>query len=330
MTVDEQLGAELDVDTALDLHRRMLRIRRFEERLRTLIQAGERIMAHLYVGEEAVAAGVCAALRDDDYITSTHRGHGHIIAKEGDLNRCMAELFGRKTGYCGGKGGSMHIADMSLGIIGANGIVGGGLPIATGAALSSKMRGSRQVSVCFFGDGASNQGSFHESLNLASVWSLPVVFVCENNGWAELTRTEAATSGGEVARRAGGYGIPGHRVDGNDVVAVFTTASAAVDRARSGGGPTLIEACTHRMFEHAEGLDRYATLRSEEEMEEWRGRDPIALHRDFLLHLGVAEAEVAALDARITADVDAAVEFSRSSPPPDPDSAFTDVFTVEV
>lgn len=312
----------------MDILRRMLRIRRFEEKVAVLAAAGERVSGHLYIGEEAVAAGVCAALRDDDFITSTHRGHGHIIAKGGDLGRCMAELFAKKTGYCGGKGGSMHIADMNLGIIGANGIVGAGLPIATGAALANKLRGTDQVSIAFLGDGAANQGTFHESLNLAAVWTLPVIFVCENNGWAELSRTEALTAG-EIASRAAGYGVPGVAVDGNDAVAVHAAASEAIARARSGGGPTLLEMRTYRIREHAEGLAHFAKLREPAEVEMWRERDPIARLRDVLTELGADVADLDALDAQITADVEASVEFARSSPPPDPESAFTDVFTPE-
>jgi pyruvate dehydrogenase E1 component alpha subunit len=316
-----------DVATGLDLLRRMLRVRRFEERMAVLAAAGE-IFGHLYIGEEAVAAGVCAALRDDDWITSTHRGHGHIIAKGGDLGRCMAELYGKATGYCGGKGGSMHIAHLALGIIGANGIVGAGIPLATGAALASRLRGSNQVSVSFFGDGAANHGTFHESLNLAAVWSLPVVFVCENNGWAELTRTEEVTAG-EIVARAAGYGIPGVAVDGNDAYAVYAAASAAVASARTGAGPTLIEARTYRIREHAEGMGRFSVLREEAEVERWRERDPIKLHRARLVEAGVAEAELDRLDEEIKADVDAAVEFARTSPTPDPATALTDIFAVE-
>jgi pyruvate dehydrogenase E1 component alpha subunit len=314
----------LDTAVGLDLLRRMLRIRRFEERMAVLAAAGE-VSGHLYIGEEAVAAGVCAALRDDDYITSTHRGHGHIIAKGGDLGRCMAELYAKATGYCGGKGGSMHIADMALGIIGANGIVGAGLPIASGAALASRLRGRDVVSVSFFGDGASNHGTFHESLNLASVWSLPVVFVCENNGWAELTRTEALTAG-KIAGRAAGYGIPGVAVDGNDAYAVLATATEAVARARAGEGPTLIEAQTYRVREHNEALLRFSVLRREGEVDEWLARDPIVLHRRRLIEAGVPEADLDAMDEQVVAEVDAAVEFARSSPGPEPETAFTDVF----
>jgi pyruvate dehydrogenase E1 component alpha subunit len=320
-----QTAGSIDTQLGLDLLARMLRIRRFEERMAVLAAAGEPVSGHLYIGEEAVAAGVCAALRDDDYVTSTHRGHGHIIAKGGDLGRCMAELYAKETGYCGGKGGSMHIADMALGIIGANGIVGAGLPIATGAGLAAKLRGTDGVSVAFFGDGAANQGTFNEALNLATVWSLPVLFVCENNGWAELTRTEALTAG-EIAQRAGAFGIPAVQVDGNDAFAVNAAATEAVARARKGSGPSLIEGQTYRIREHNEALARFSVLRREGEIDSWLERDPIERHRKRLLEAGVAEAELNELDARTTADVDAAVEFARSSPSPDPASAFTDMF----
>ena len=306
----------------------MLRIRRFEERVAALHSAGELVGAvHLYVGQEAVAGAVCAALRDDDYVASNHRGHGHIVAKGGEIARCMAELFGRKTGYCRGKGGSMHIADMALGIIGANGIVGAGIPIATGAGLSAKLRGSSQVAVCFFGDGASNEGAFHESLNLAAIWLLPVVYVCENNGWGEVTRMEKVTARGAIAPRAEGYGIPGVTVDGNDAVAVHTAATTAIARARAGDGPTLIEATTFRMHEHAQGLEMIVgRLRAEEELEAWRARDPIERLRATLEERGVDAGMIDSLDETITAEVEAAVEFALASPAPAPEAAFEDMW----
>jgi pyruvate dehydrogenase E1 component alpha subunit len=316
----------IDVDVRLDLLRRMLRIRRFEERVGALSAVGEPVSGHLYIGQEAVAAGVCAALRDDDYITSTHRGHGHIIAKGGDLGRCMAELYAKATGYCGGKGGSMHIADMALGIIGANGIVGAGLPIAVGSGLSAKLQGRDQVTVCFFGDGAANQGTFHESLNLAAVWKLPVVFVCEHNGWGELTRSDAVTAG-EIAARAAGYALPGVVVDGNDAMLVFEQAVEAVARARAGDGATLIEARTYRIREHSEGLQMFARLRAEAEVEEWRARDPVERLRRRLADSGLATDELDAIDAEVLAEVDAAVAFAKDSPEPDPQAAFSDVFS---
>jgi TPP-dependent pyruvate/acetoin dehydrogenase alpha subunit len=323
-----QTSDELDTRLGLDIMRRMLRIRRFEERVADLQGAGELMGAvHLYIGQEAVAGGVCAALRDDDYVASNHRGHGHIVAKGGDLARCMAELFGRETGYCKGKGGSMHMSDMALGIIGANGIVGAGIPIATGAGLSAQLLGTDQASVCFFGDGASNEGSFHESLNLAAIWSLPVVYVCENNGWGEVTRMERVTAGAAIAPRAAGYGIPGVTVDGNDALAVHAVASEAIARARAGNGPTLIEATTFRTHEHAQGLEMVVgQTRSDEELELWRGRDPIPRLRGVLERAGVSASEIDSLDGTITAEVEAAVAFARASAPPSPESAFTDVW----
>jgi acetoin:2,6-dichlorophenolindophenol oxidoreductase subunit alpha len=326
MTVQER--SEEDVQLGIELLRRMVRIRRFEERVRALHAAGSLLGAvHLYIGQEAVAAGVCSGLRDDDFVTSNHRGHGHVVAKGGDLMRCMAELFGRATGYCQGKGGSMHIADMSLGIIGANGIVGAGIPIATGAALSAQLRGTDQVSVCFFGDGAANEGSFHESLNLAAIWSLPVLFVCENNGWGEATRMERVTARGEIAPRADAYGIPGLTVDGNDPFAVHAVASEAVARARAGHGPTLIEAVTGRIYEHSQGVEMIlGQTRTDEELAAWRARDPIDGLRVVLEAAGVDPASLDELDAEITAEVEAAVEFAQASPLPEAATAFTDVW----
>lgn len=325
---DTQTRDGVDIQLGLEIMRRMLRIRRFEERVEALHGSGELLGAvHLYVGQEGVAGAVCAALRDDDFITSNHRGHGHVVGKGGELSRCMAELFARATGYCGGKGGSMHLADMSLGIIGANGIVGAGIPIATGAALSSSMRGTDQVSVCFFGDGAANEGSFHESLNLAAIWSLPVVYVCENNGWGEATRMEVVTARGAIAPRADAYGIPSATVDGNDPLAVHAVASTAIARARAGEGPTLIEAMTQRMHEHSQGTEMIlGRMRSDEELEGWRARDPIAFLRSQLERAGADASELEGLDESITAEADAAVEFARSSPHPDPASALTDVW----
>jgi acetoin:2,6-dichlorophenolindophenol oxidoreductase subunit alpha len=322
-------GASRDVAAGRELMRRMLRVRRFEERTQALAAAGEFPgVVHLYIGQEASGAGTCAALRDDDYITSTHRGHGHIVAKGGELARCMAELYGRETGYCRGKGGSMHIADMGLGIIGANGIVGAGIPIAVGAGLSAQMRGTDQVSVSFFGDGASNEGTFHESMNLAAIWKLPVIFLCENNGYGELSRTEDVTAFPEISRRADAYGIPSAKVDGNDAFAVYEAVSAAVARARAGEGPQFVETFTYRWRDHAEGLElAFPGNRPESEIDEWRTqRDPITRHRGVLVALGVDEAEIDALDTAITAEVEDAVSFAKASAPPPISEAFTDVW----
>ena len=236
------------------MFRTMVRIRQFEERVsREFADGNIPGSVHLYIGEEAVATGAIAHLKKEDYIMSTHRGHGHLIAKGGEPNKMMAELFAKKTGYCLGKGGSMHIADLNIGMLGAAGIVGSGIPIATGAALSAQMRGTDQVTICFFGDGASNIGRFHEGVNLASVWNLPVVFICENNLWAVSVPTTLSLNVPNVADRAVGYGIPGVVVDGMDVTAVYETAGEAVTRARNGQGPTLIEAKTYRFRGHFEG-----------------------------------------------------------------------------
>jgi pyruvate dehydrogenase E1 component alpha subunit len=247
----------MDLDKSLlqEMYYRMRRIRRFEETAEELYKRGVVVgLLHLYIGEEAVATGVCLALQDDDYITSTHRGHGHLIAKGGDVKRLLAELCGRVGGYCRGKGGSMHAADLSLGILGANGIVGGGFGIATGAALSAKKRSSGQVTVCFFGDGAANQGIFMEVLNMAALWKLPVVYVCENNHFGEYTRFDEATvSSQPIGARAAAFGLPTALVDGNDVMAVYQAAKEAVDRARAGAGPSFIEARTYRLRGHHMG-----------------------------------------------------------------------------
>ena len=306
----------------------MMRIRFFEERVTALKATGELPGAvHIYIGEEAVAAGVCAALSVDDYITSTHRGHGHVLAKDGRMDRCMAELFGKRDGYCKGKGGSMHIADPGLGIIGANGIVGAGMPIALGAALSSAQRGSGQVAVSFFGDGGSTHGTFHESLNLATVWSLPVIFVCENNGVSQLTPTAEVAALGSVAQHGAAYGIPGVAIDGNDVVAVHEATRAAVQRARNGDGPTLIEAITFRIHNHSEGLEAIiGQIRDLDEIERWRERDPLVLHRRTLERSGVAVGVLDELERSIRAEVTAAVRFARNSPYPEPAEAYTDVW----
>jgi pyruvate dehydrogenase E1 component alpha subunit len=324
-------AAALDTDIALDLLRRMLRIRRFEEKVATLKAAAELPgFVHLYIGEEAVASGVCSALERPDYITSTHRGHGHIVAKGGDLGRCMAELYGRIDGYCRGKGGSMHIADIEAGIIGANGIVGAGIPLATGAALATQMSGTRQVSVAFFGDGASNQGTFHEGLNLAAIWSLPVIFVCENNGYTELTPMRELTALGAVHQRAEAYGIPHVQIDGNDVMAVRDAAVSAVARARAGDGPSLIEAITYRIHNHSEGLEAIVgQTRSLEEVQEWGGRDPIARHLDRLEQAGLPAADLQRIDDEIRSDVERAVEFARRSPEPEPADAYTDRWVLD-
>ncbi|MBC8450118.1 MAG: thiamine pyrophosphate-dependent dehydrogenase E1 component subunit alpha [Chloroflexi bacterium] len=313
-------------DTLMLMYERMLKIRHFEDRVKDLFAAGEMPgFVHLYLGQEAVAVGACAALNDDDYITSTHRGHGHIIAKGGDMKRMMAELYGKATGYNKGKGGSMHIAAPGLGILGANGIVGGGLPIATGAGLSARLRKSGQVAVCFFGDGASNQGTFHEAINIAAAFDLPVVYVCENNLYAVGTRQSQVRKIEDIADRSVGYGIPGLAIDGNDVIAVYEVCKEAVDRARAGRGPTLIECKTYRWRTHFEGEPD--TYRPPEEVKAWLKREPIAPYRRLLIEQGVlTEAEADAIEARVVQELDEAVEFARQSPLPEPESALEDLW----
>lgn len=308
-------------DTVLDIYERVLRIRRFEEQVGKLFATGQLPgLVHLYIGAEAVAAGVCAALRDDDYIISTHRGHGHVIAKGGDLKKMMAELYGKVTGYCKGKGGSQHIADFEIGMLGACGIVGGGIPVAVGAGLSAFYRGTDQVSVTFFGDGAANEGSFHESLNLASAMKLPVIFVCENNQYGEFTPAERVMNIKDIALRAQGYGIPGVIADGTDPLAMYLVASEAVARARRGEGPTLIEAKTHRRGGHAEGEDAFLAgqqYRSPEEKEAAQRRDPLLRIHSYVVEKSIAAAEqLETLDQGIIQEINEAVEFARNSPAP--------------
>jgi acetoin:2,6-dichlorophenolindophenol oxidoreductase subunit alpha len=323
--------SDLSPNAILDIYTRMLRIRRFEEQVGKLFAQGQLPgFVHLYIGEEAVGAGVCAALRDDDYIISTHRGHGHVIAKGGDFDRMMAELFGKATGYCKGKGGSMHIADFSIGMLGACGIVGGGIPVAVGAGLSAKTRGTDQVSVTFFGDGAANEGSFHESINLASVLKLPVLFVCENNQYGEFTPADKAMNIKDVAIRAAGYGIPGVIVDGTDALAVHEVAQEAVARARRGEGPTLIEAKTHRKGGHAEGEEAFLAgqqYRDEAEKLDAQRKDPIfRLHEVIVERQLIALEQLETLDESIVSEVNAAVEFARNSPDPDVESIYEDMW----
>src|ERR671935_2629966 len=277
---DTRSSATLDRARLLDMYERMVQIRTFEDTASKKFAAG-RIpgFVHLYAGEEAVAVGVCTHLTDEDFITSHHRGHGHCIAKGVDLREMVAELLGREAGACRGKGGSMHIADVHKGMLGANGIVGGGFPLACGAALTAKTLGTGGVAVCFFGDGASNQGTFHEGLNLAAIWKLPVVFVCENNGYAESTPVRYHCAASDIANRASAYEIPGAVVDGLDVFAVYEAAREVVARARRGEGPTLIEAKTYRYYGHFEGDT--ILYRTQEELELYRHRDPIVSLRRY-------------------------------------------------
>lgn len=317
---------DISKDTLLSMYRCMRLIREFEERLHADFAAGKIPgFVHLYAGEEAVAAGVCANLRDDDFITSTHRGHGHCIAKGVDIKAMMAEIYGKATGACKGKGGSMHIADVEKGMLGANGIVGGGPPLACGAGLTAKINGTDQVTVCFFGDGASNQGTTAEALNLAGIWKLPVIFVCENNGYAETTSTKYSVSGRDIAGRARGYGMPGVAVDGQDVFAIYEATREAVNRARSGEGPTFIEAQTYRYFGHFEGDT--IKYRDKEEEEYYRSRDCIARFRTTVLEQGLLSAsELDAVDQEARAAILDAVRFAEESPLPNSADVLTDVY----
>ncbi len=310
----------------LDMYRTMIRIRRFEERVSQEFAAGNIPgSVHVYIGEEAVATGAIAHLRTDDYIMSTHRGHGHLIAKGGQTNRMMAELFAKKTGYCQGKGGSMHIADLDIGMLGAAGIVGSGIPIATGAGLSARLRGTDQVTICFFGDGASNIGRFHEGINLAAVWKLPVIFICENNLWAVSVPTSTSLAIDDIADRGVGYGIPGVVVDGQDAMAVYDAVGEAVARARKGEGPTLIEAKTYRYHGHFEG--DAGTYRPKEEIEKWMARDPVRIFQEQLINMkGLTVKQAEEIDREILAEIDKAVQFAKESPFPEPEEALNNVY----
>lgn len=303
-----------------EMFRKMMTIRRFEEAvLDVYLQGLMRGLAHLYIGQEASAVGVCSALNDGDYITSTHRGHGHLIAKGGKVDRMMAEMLGKVDGYNRGKGGTMHIADMSLGILGANGIVGGGMGLATGAGLSAKLRGTDNVSVCFFGDGAINQGAFLESANLASVWKLPVLFVCENNQYGEYTSAKQVTAiKDHIAERASGFDMPALVVDGNDVISVYETTLEMVERARAGKGPCLIENKTYRHRGHHVGDGSpEKTYRTQEETNLWLARDPLPRFSRRMVKAGIAsETELAYIDTAIKQQVQEAVEFAKQSPYP--------------
>jgi len=321
---------DIGQDKLLEMYRSMQRIRHFESRIRDLATAGEVPgFVHVSIGEEASAAGVCAALRATDRITSTHRGHGHLIAKGGRLDRMMAEIFGKRTGYCKGKGGSMHIVDFSLGILGANGIVGAGLPIATGSALAAQVAGRDDVSACFFGDGASNEGTFHESLNLAAVWKLPVVFVCENNGFGEFTPMHTVTAVRDIAVRAQAYAIPGHIVDGNDVLEVYKHASEAVARARAGEGPTLLECKTYRWEGHVVGEQAFIgdAYRTKAEIEQWKQRCPLLRFEQWCAEHGkITRDQLARIVTETEKELEDAVAFARNSELPSPDEVTDDVF----
>ncbi len=320
------LITDYSTDTLLHLYRQMLLVREFE--LRAIAERRAGLIPgfiHSCVGQEATAAGACAALGPDDVITSTHRGHGHLVAKGGEPKFMMAELAARTDGYCGGKGGSLHMTDFNLGILGANGIVGGGIPIAVGAGLAFQQKREPRVALAFFGDGATNEGAFHEALNLAGLWKLPVIFFCENNLYGEGTPQDKQAPVADLAIRASSYAMPGITVDGNDVLAVYEATVAAVERARAGGGPTFIEGKTYRQRGHYEGDPM--VYRSKEEMEAWKRRDPVVAFRARLLaEAGIPEADVVAVAQAVQAALDEAVAFAAASPKPAPETALAGVY----
>lgn len=319
----------LSNDRLLDLYRQLVLIRQFE--LRAIDERRQGLIPgfiHPYIGEEACAVGACAALNRDDVITSTHRGHGHLIAKGGDVRYMMAELAARKAGYCAGKGGSLHMTDFDLGIMGANGIVAGGIPMAVGAALAFKLRTPAdrplRVALAFFGDGATNEGAFHEALNLAGLWKLPVIFFCENNQYGEGTPQHKQAPIRQLSRRAESYAMPGVTVDGNDVLTVYEATQQAVARARSGDGPTFIEGVTYRYRGHYEGDPQ--VYRSRQEVEAWQARDPIPRFRQALIARGVKEGDLEAIEGQVMTLVDEAVAFARSAPPASVEDALGGVY----
>lgn len=319
--------AEYSKELLNHFYETMLKIRFFEEKVEKFFLAGEIPgFVHLYIGEESIATGVCSNLTKNDYIESTHRGHGHTIAKGADINKMMAEIFGKKTGHCKGKGGSMHIADFSVGMLGANGVVGGGYTLATGAALASKMQKTDKVSIVFFGDGASNRGTFHEAANMAAVWKLPVIFVCEANEWASTTPYLTTTSVANIADRAVGYGMPGVIVDGNDVFKVYEAAKEAVERARQGGGPTFIEAKTYRIRGHYVGdPEMYRT--KEEVQERFESNDPIKnFEKKVIEESLMTKKELDDIREKAYKIIEDAVEFAHNSPYPDPSELYDDLY----
>lgn len=312
-------------DFLMSLYKDMIRIREFEQKAAECFTKG--MLAgniHLCIGQEATVVGACRALEEKDFITSTHRGHGHCIAKGAQTDKMMAELFGKKTGYCQGKGGSMHIADISLGILGANGIVGAGIPIATGSGLASKIKGSDEVTLCFFGDAASNQGTFHESINMAAAWKLPVVFLCENNGYGVSVPIHKVTNTENIADRAKAYQIPGNTVDGNNVLAVFEAVKEAVTHARQGRGPSLVECKTYRHQGHYCGDP--AAYRPQEYMEEALKKDAIPAMRRLLLQNSICEDDILQIENDVTYEIQQAYDFAEQSPYPDISEVVTDVY----
>ena len=316
----------LSKEIVLKLYETMLKIRLFEATQEKVYKTEQVGFTHLYLGEEAIAAGACANLKKDDYITSTHRGHGHLIAKGGDIKKIMAELYGKNTGYCKGKGGSLHMADLSIGALGSTGIVGAGIPIATGAAYSIKLRETKQVVVSFFGDGAVTQGAFHEGVNMAATWDLPVIFIIENNLYMVATKTDRVCKVcNEYSLKAPGYGLPGMDIDGNDVIEIYKVVQNAVERARKGNGPTLLNCKTYRHSTHFVGdFDG----RDAGEIKNWKSRDPInRLESRMLEENIITEDEIKSYHDRIQNEIDEAVEYARRSPFPEQKSAIEDVFS---
>jgi len=321
------MTAQIEAQTLIHLYRLMWKMRLHEEAIKVLYTQGKLGgTTHLYIGQEAIAAGVITQLRQDDYISSTHRGHGHMLAKGGELRPMLAEILGKSTGYCKGKGGSMHIASLKLGNLGANGIVSGGLPIAVGAALAEKMRKSDRITVVSFGDGATGEGNTHESLNLAAIWKLPVLFLFENNRYAVSTRSEYSIAGGTLVKRAAGYDMPAAEVDGNDLEMVYAAAKLAIDHVRSGKGPYLLQCNSYRIEGHYYG--DAMVYRSKEEVEEWRKKDPITRVGALLVERGeLTDTECQQVRAEIQKEVDEAVAYAEASPEPSMESLFEDVFT---
>jgi len=307
----------MEKERLCQIYRTMKKIRLFEKKAGQLFAEGKIPgFIHVSIGQESVATGVCMQLRQDDYVLTSHRGHGHMIAKGADTRPMMAEIFGKAGGYCQGRGGSMHIADSHIGVLGANGIVGGGIPISNGAAFSAQYRGTDQVAVCFFGDGASNQGTFHESLNLAALWRLPVIFVCENNRWAEFTSQEDSACIEDISMRAQGYGMPGETVDGLDVFSVMAAAEEAIKRARAGEGPTLLEVKTYRWHGHYEGDPQ--KYRRAEELERARSHDPIEFFRSHVLKEKLLEEkDMEKIEEEVERELDEAVAYAEKSPVPE-------------
>ena len=316
-----------DKKTLLELYRKMVVVRQFETMAGEHFSAGEIPgFIHLSIGQEASSVGVCTCLRKDDYVVTTHRGHGHMIAKGADLKRMTAELFGKRDGYCKGKGGSMHIADFAIGFLGANGVVAGGLPIIAGAGLSIKLRKTDQVAVAFFGDGAVNRGPVHEAMNMAAIWRLPVIFVIENNRFASTTPLDYASSVQDLYTRAAAYNMPGEQIDANDILAVRKATAAAVTRARAGEGPTLLENLTYRLRGHFEGDPQ--KYRTPAEIESWREKDPIErFARALRKKKYLTDKRARQILAEVQAEVDAALAFAHNSPYPEPEEALTDLYS---